>query len=114
MTLRPEILEPARWRGGPLICPSANLPAFESARACRDFMDNLPAVKVDRIWQCEQCGGFHAVSHIRASSGDSSGSSTQELTRVMPEHIRRHNAEISRRRNLARTRNRPPAEVQLI
>jgi hypothetical protein len=73
-------LAPARWKGGPPICPAANLPAFPTERDAAKFReDNCPSCKVRRQWSCDQCGHWHydgtAPDPAGASSGNGRGDS---------------------------------------
>jgi hypothetical protein len=68
-------LEKPRWPGGPKICPSENLPAFESSKALDSFQSaNSPSCKVVKKWQCQACGHWHAYTVAASPAGDSSGS----------------------------------------
>ena len=81
-----DLLQP-RWKGGPRICPAANLPAFATEREAGIFRtDNCPSCKVKtdakgnaRQWQCEACGHWHydgtAPDPAGASSGNGRGDS---------------------------------------
>ncbi len=53
-------LEPPRVPGGPPICPSANLPAFDSKQAVRDYIERrCPGANVIAVEKCEACGKWH-------------------------------------------------------
>lgn len=94
-------LSPARWKGGPPICPAANLPAFPDEKAAAKFREaNCPSCKVrtrevptgerdpsgkavvrteSRQWLCPDCGHWHydgiAPDPAGASSGNGRGDS---------------------------------------
>lgn len=63
-----DVLEPARWPGGPKICPATNLPAFPTMKDLKRFFDGLPAVTVDRTGLCTVCQHYHAEAHHRDDS----------------------------------------------
>lgn len=71
--MNPENLLPPRWRSGPVICSATNLPAFETEEAVQAFYDSMPGLTLDKIDACDHCGGYHGRGHIRAPSGESSG-----------------------------------------
>jgi hypothetical protein len=80
---------PARFRGCPPICEAENLPAFESRREIGLFRARFaPGNRVREVWTCHYCGKLHYTAVMAAPSGESSGISTRELTRVLPGHIR--------------------------
>lgn len=74
-------LYPPRWPGGPPICASANLPAFETQESAVAWQ-NAPnktnplyeANPIKKIWQCEKCRHWHFITKPRPPSGASSGS----------------------------------------
>lgn len=67
-------LDPPRWPGGPLICPTANLPAFPDKKASAAFRDaNSPGCTVIEEWICTACGLVHFWAHALDPSGASSG-----------------------------------------
>lgn len=68
-------LEPARWPGGPKICPSVNRLAFGSKAELDAFYEALPAVNLVRSWICTSCAHWHGEGKARAPSGATSGSS---------------------------------------
>jgi hypothetical protein len=89
-------LAPARWKGGPPICPAANLPAFPTERDAAKFReDNCPSCKVRQSfdaagkpvgikqWLCKECGHWHyngiAPDPAGASSGNGRGDSGAPL-----------------------------------
>lgn len=76
MTAEPELFEPPRWPGGPLICVAVNLPAFPTKEEALAFHEkNGPGNRITRIGQCETCKYWHYLVKPRPPSGDSSGSS---------------------------------------
>lgn len=75
-------LLPARWPGGPEICPAVNLPAFKDVKSCTDFVARSPVIE---IWKCKACGHWHAWTRAHAPAGESSGGA-REYT--MPAGIR--------------------------
>jgi hypothetical protein len=63
-----------RWPGAPPICLHANLPAFETFDAWKDFYErNAPGCKVERTWLCDVCHHYHGWSIAPDPSGSSSG-----------------------------------------
>jgi len=61
-----------RWKGAPLICLQARLPAFETKEAYNAW--HHPGVHVKRIWKCSFCKYYHADTVAPSPAGDSSGS----------------------------------------
>lgn len=55
-------LEPARWPGGPKICPFENLPAFTTLKDAKKFEDSLGVMHVVRTWRCPKCGCVHFIA----------------------------------------------------
>lgn len=95
--MKPEALEKPRWPNGPPICHEANLPAFETEKDARAFVDGLPAITIDWIKPCRHCVGVHVYAHAREPSGASSGTGTRQLTIELPEHVRKMNVKLSAR-----------------
>lgn len=68
------LLDEPRWPGGPPICPSANLPAFGSAKEIKDWIElNAPGVHTEAPEQCDACHHWHFKSEARGPAGESSG-----------------------------------------
>jgi len=58
-----------RWKGGPRICMESNLPAFRTIGDHTLFHDSLaPGVIVHRVYQCETCKNWHAVTSAPGAS----------------------------------------------
>lgn len=73
-----------RWPGGPPICITANLCAFEGKAAAAKFRDaNCPGFVVLAEWQCKACGYIH---YWVGAPGDSNGGSLTG-SRTIPERI---------------------------
>ena len=71
-----KTLDPPRWKGGPSICPVANLPALATLTDLEAFIKrNGQGVFVKRLYQCPDCRQYHAETASRSPSGDSSGNS---------------------------------------
>ena len=69
-----DILEPPRWKNGPPVCPSTNLPAFKTTEAVHEFVArHCPGSIVKRIFVCSKCEHFHFESTPRDPSGSTSG-----------------------------------------
>lgn len=67
-------LNPPRWANGPKMCPSANLPAFDSVAEMDRFKEiNCPSVMVIARWVCNGCGLHHFWGIGAGPSGASSG-----------------------------------------
>ncbi len=67
-------LNPPRWKGGPDICISENLPAFETVQQMQAFnAANAPSCKVVRFWRCEVCDHYHEETKAPDPTGGSSG-----------------------------------------
>lgn len=63
-----------RWFGGPQICKTENLPAFNTRKELDMFLTKFgPRAKVHRIWLCDACHLFHATTSAPTPSGASSG-----------------------------------------
>jgi len=75
-----ENLDAPRWPGGPAICKATNLPAFETVKDAKAFVDMFPGYIVESFLECEACGGIHVHGHDRGPSGGSSGTSTRHIT----------------------------------
>lgn len=68
------LLDPPRWPGGPSICPTANLPCFDSKNSASAFLDaNSPSATVIAMWTCTACDRVHVWSIAGCPSGASSG-----------------------------------------
>ncbi len=86
-------LDPPRWKGGPEICPVANLPAFNFPKQLDDFLkDNAPSAKVVKKWQCDHCKCWHAYTLAPDVSGGSSGTGRSTNLKTMQEWKRFFNA----------------------
>lgn len=58
-------LDPPRWPGGPEICVATNLPAFETEKVLKGWMElNAPECKIERTGKCGECGMWHAETTI--------------------------------------------------
>lgn len=78
-------LDPPRFRNGPAMCPSQNLPAFESRAEAEQYLNrHLPGCKVTRIGKCDQCGHWHFEAEARGPSGSDNGTDTRPLTKNNP------------------------------
>jgi len=65
----------------PLLCPERNLPCFFTEAELREWYDEMPAITVDLVYPCQDCGGYHAHSHHRDDG--------ERLTAEVEEHNRR-------------------------
>ncbi len=65
-----KLLDPPRWKDGPPICIQANLPAFPTESAAREFNDAHGHLPVLTRWECKACGGWH---HWTTAPTDSNG-----------------------------------------
>lgn len=63
-----------RWPGAPPVCLKTNMLAFDSAKDIAKFQaENAPGCHTDSIVECDFCHKFHWSNHLRAPSGESSG-----------------------------------------
>lgn len=73
--------EPARWKGGPLICKAENLPAFETPSDLLAFhASDCPSCNIVEQWQCKACGWWHFDAMAPDPAGSSSGTGRSKGT----------------------------------
>lgn len=64
-----KVFDPPRWRGGPTICITANLPAFETEKALAQFHEaNGPGTSIHEQWKCEACDCWHYTAAVQRKS----------------------------------------------
>lgn len=75
-----KLFEPPRWKGGPVICHQANLPAFSSRELALAWLSapnktnpQYEVRHVEKIWQCDFCKWWHMDIKPRDPAGSSSG-----------------------------------------
>lgn len=57
-------LDPARWHGGPLICPIENRPALPTLSDLNKFLEqSCPSVHVEHKGKCGHCGYWHSRTY---------------------------------------------------
>jgi hypothetical protein len=80
--MNPQLLDPPHWPDGPPICIVANLPAFPTLAASREFNDAHGHLPVLARWECKACGGWH---HFTAGARpDTNGNSKSGAMDVPP------------------------------
>lgn len=83
-----------------MICPAANLGAFETEKKAWAFFNALPAAEIEEVKECDFCGGWHVRTHPRGGRND---------TRLLPSWLR---AAPKRRKNQASQKAEPERDAR--
>lgn len=74
----PTLLNPV-WPSCPFICQKAWLPSLKTLPALLAFLSkNGPRCEVTRVWQCADCGDWHAETTGPDPSGSTSGTTRHQ------------------------------------
>lgn len=58
-----EMFDAPRWKGGPRICVTANLPSFPSKSDAEAYHEKYGSGRsIIRIGKCKTCGHWHYLS----------------------------------------------------